>query len=314
MIRYFKSKNADSIFKIQGEGAFIYSKLTHTFERCNLYDEILFQKDEFMEIDEIEVRRFIHNIQGIDKALLRDNMMLHKAIAFACIAHEGQVRKGTKIPYIVHPFEVAQILSEAGADEEVICAGLLHDIIEDTNYTGEDLEALFGQRVRMLVESCTQECEGSWEERKQHYIEYLEKEATLDGMMISCADKLANIRSTKENYEKEKENVWKRFNRGKSAHSWYFSKLIDAFLPLQNYDMFWELNTIYKELFVSHYRKNDKLYQTNGIETYVYEKGKSDWILTFEKNTFSAEEGFQKIDDMTTRQIISKWELKEEES
>ena len=73
--------------------------------------------------------------------------MIHKAIEFAVIAHQGQTRKGTDIPYIVHPFEVAQLLTAAGADESVIVAGLLHDTLEDTTITTEDIFHAFGGEV-----------------------------------------------------------------------------------------------------------------------------------------------------------------------
>ena len=187
MIHYFQSENANSVFKIQGEGAYVYSKLTHTYERCNLYAEILTQKQKYHEIDEREAKRLIHQLEGEEVSLARhQNMKLHKAIAFASVAHAGQYRKGTNIPYIVHPFEVAQILSEAGAEEDIICAGLLHDIIEDTSYTATDLEKEFGKRVSELVLACTQECEGCWEQRKQHYLDYLTREATLDTMIFDA--------------------------------------------------------------------------------------------------------------------------------
>ena len=312
MIHYFQSENANSVFKIQGEGAYVYSKLTHTYERCNLYAEILTQKQKYHEIDEREAKRLIHQLEGEEVSLARhQNMKLHKAIAFASVAHAGQYRKGTNIPYIVHPFEVAQILSEAGAEEDIICAGLLHDIIEDTSYTATDLEKEFGKRVSELVLACTQECEGCWEQRKQHYLDYLTREATLDTMMISCADKLANIRSSKENYEKEGERFWGRFNRGKEGHSWYFSKLIDAFAPLQNYNMFWELNAIYKELFVVCYQGENVLYQTNGWETYVYRKESEKWVLENLSQAELEKQPLQKIDENEMRRIVMKWEMED---
>ena len=242
MATYYRSESGN-IFKIQGEGAYVYSKVTHCFERCNLYQEILTSKEKFEEVSKKDALYCIRKEDVSGTPPVKQYMKLHDAIQFACVAHEGQFRKGTNVPYIVHPFEVAQILTDAGAEEDVIIAGLLHDTLEDTDVTSEELETRFGKVVRELVENSTQEEGKCWEEKKQHYIQFLEEEATLDQLMLSCADKLANLRSTKQNYLLEKDAVWNRFNRGKQYHCWYFSKLIDAFTPLQDYDMFWELNT-----------------------------------------------------------------------
>ena len=78
-------------------------------------------------------------------------MKIQKAIVFATLAHEGQCRKGTNIPYIVHPMEVMQILTANGCNETVILAGILHDTLEDTQTTPEDILHIFGQEVLDLV-------------------------------------------------------------------------------------------------------------------------------------------------------------------
>jgi len=96
--------------------------------------------------------------------------MIHKAIQFATLAHKNQFRKGTNIPYIVHPFEVAQILTDAKCNEEVIIAGLLHDTVEDTDVAIGQIEQEFGHYVAELVSSCSEDKSQSWEERKQHTI------------------------------------------------------------------------------------------------------------------------------------------------
>ena len=97
--------------------------------------------------------------------------MIHEAIIFAALAHEGQKRKGTDVPYIVHPFEVAQILTKAGASESVICAGLLHDTVEDTEVTLEEIRQKFGGEVAGMVSVMTEDKSLSWEERKQKAVE-----------------------------------------------------------------------------------------------------------------------------------------------
>ena len=93
--------------------------------------------------------------------------MLNEAVEFATKAHEGQFRKGTKRPYIVHPIEVADIVTTMTRDPEVICAAVLHDTIEDcAGVTKETLEDRFGERVAMLVDCESEDKSKSWEERK----------------------------------------------------------------------------------------------------------------------------------------------------
>ena len=79
------------------------------------------------------------------------NMRIHKAIEFATLKHQGQTRKGTDIPYIVHPIEVMQILTASGCEEDIIIAGILHDTLEDTNTEREEIVEAFGARVAELV-------------------------------------------------------------------------------------------------------------------------------------------------------------------
>ncbi len=95
--------------------------------------------------------------------------MIDKAIQFAAIAHEGQYRKGTNIPYIIHPVSVGFLLQSIGCDEEVIVAGLLHDTVEDTDTELDDIKREFGERVASLVFSASEPDKTlTWEERKIH--------------------------------------------------------------------------------------------------------------------------------------------------
>lgn len=90
--------------------------------------------------------------------------MIDKAIAFATKAHEGQVRKGTSRPYIVHPLEVGEIISSMTEDEEVIAAAILHDTIEDCEgVTEEILQREFGERVAFLVAQESEDKTKTWE-------------------------------------------------------------------------------------------------------------------------------------------------------
>ncbi|MGZ9587330.1 HD domain-containing protein [Paenibacillus marinisediminis] len=177
------------------------------------------------------------------------NMMLHKAIQFGAVAHAGQFRKGTTVPYIVHPFEVAQILTAAGAEMPVICAGLLHDTVEDTQITIENITLEFGEDVAALVAGASEDKSKTWHERKQHTLDYLSSEATVRELMLACADKLSNMRSIAEDYSIVGDALWDRFNQGKDAQKWYYSGLTEALKRLQDYDMYREFVALYQQVF-----------------------------------------------------------------
>lgn len=154
--------------------------------------------------------------------------LIDRAIRVAEEAHRDQLRKGTSIPYITHPLAVGITLARAGRDEEVIAAGILHDTVEDTPLTLEDIEEEFGPRVATLVDGASEPNKKlRWEERKQHTVEFL-KTAPLDVRYITCADKLSNIRSVIVGYQLQGEDLWKVFRRGKDQQLWYYNSVADA--------------------------------------------------------------------------------------
>jgi len=131
---------------------------------------------------------------------------IEKAIRAAAVLHADQVRKGrTPYPYVTHLYTVATLVSEYTDDEDIIVAALLHDSLEDTDYSPAELESDFGSSVRRLVEGIserinTEEIEQKpWKERKKVYIERL-KEASEGSLLISAADKIHNMRSIIEEY------------------------------------------------------------------------------------------------------------------
>lgn len=215
-------------------------------------------------------------------------ILIHQAITFATVSHMGQTRKGTRIPYIVHPYEVGQILTAAGADTEVICAGLLHDTVEDTAATLEDIRILFGDRVAVLVAGASEDKSKTWRERKQHTIDYLAKEATLDELLLACADKLSNMRAIVLDYAEHGDHLWERFNEGRNQQSWYYGGLTDVLEPLHHYDMYWELVNLYQEVFVKYYRRfdTDMLIQDNGLELYMLHRDYPQWVPAAELDPY----------------------------
>lgn len=150
------------------------------------------------------------------------NNLIEKAREFAKEAHKEQVRKTTGAPYIGHPFHVAKILEDAGLPTAVIVAGLLHDTVEDTDVTIEDIFREFGNEVGDLVAYNTEEKEHSWEERKTHTVEQL-KRGTLYQKALVVADKFANLLELIRVHEKIGDDVFKAFKRGKEQQGWYFN-------------------------------------------------------------------------------------------
>lgn len=155
--------------------------------------------------------------------------MIDEAIEFATRAHEGQFRKGTKRPYIVHPIEVADIVSTMTQDEDIICAAVLHDTIEDCKeVTEETLKMEFGERVAAMVSQESEDKSRTWEERKGATIRHL-KTAPLEVKMIGLADKLSNMRDIDRDYPVLGDDLWKRFRmNSKAAMGWYYKGIVDA--------------------------------------------------------------------------------------
>jgi len=163
--------------------------------------------------------------------------MVFRAIKFVAEAHQGHYRKGTNIPYISHLMNVMKILCEIGCDKETIAAGILHDVVEDTSVTIEQVERIFGNRVASIVSGASEpdhlrknkDDKTSWWLRKQHTIEFITHEANLEQLIVSCVDKLDNITAIKQDFDQKGEKLWERFNASKSDQQWYYTALSIAF-------------------------------------------------------------------------------------
>ena len=156
--------------------------------------------------------------------------MIFQAIEYATRVHSGQYRKATQIPYIIHPLAVARILIEHGCRSEMVSAGILHDTLEDTRATVEEIVQFFGKEVADLVLSVSEpnHSDHTWENRKAFMLKHL-RTASRETLVISLADKLDNIRSIVGDYENLGENLWKRFNRPKEKQKWYYDALAVIF-------------------------------------------------------------------------------------
>lgn len=179
-------------------------------------------------------------------------MTILKAIEFSANAHLGHFRKGSETPYITHPFEVAKILASVvnpETNEALICAGLLHDTVEDTDTTMETIRKEFGEAVADLVASDSEDKSLPWEKRKQNTIDFLKNDATREMRILACADKLANLRSIKEDYAKIGDEVWEIFVRGKEKQGWYYKGIVESLRSLGDLAIYCELAELTKELF-----------------------------------------------------------------
>lgn len=172
---------------------------------------------------------------------------INKAFLFALYAHGEQKRKDG-LPYIVHPFEVGMTLSRNGAGEALICAGLLHDTIEDAYITPEQLRAAFDGEVAELVLEDSEDKSKSWEERKTAAIQSLYT-GSRSHQMLMCADKLANLRSIRDELAEEGDAVWRRFSRGKDKQAWLFRETVKALSPLAGLPMYEELKSLTEIIF-----------------------------------------------------------------
>lgn len=181
-----------------------------------------------------------------------DTAKIEQALALALKAHRGQVRKGSDTPYIMHPIEVGLILSQAGLSDEAICAGFLHDILEDTDMDIGRVRNLLGDRVAALVEFMTEPEHDTrpWDQRKQHTIELASRTEDREKLLLLLADKLANIRSVQRDQKRLGIRIWDRFNAGKERQAWYYAGLGEALRPrLTDHPLYGEYSRIVDDLF-----------------------------------------------------------------
>ncbi len=211
---------------------------------------------------------------------------LEKAIAFASQRHKGATRKGKDTPYILHPLETVTILAAMDADINLLMAGVLHDTVEDTDATLQDILDNFGEDVAELVASHSEDKSKSWQERKQHTIDELQT-ADIRHKMLVIADKIANLRDMAKDYRTVGENLWDRFNASKEYIAWYYNGIVDGLAELQRCentrDAYWELTNLYKDLFVSFYidEARGRIYQVScdiNYEGWMFSRQNPMWI------------------------------------
>ena len=175
-----------------------------------------------------------------------------RAFQFASEKHADQTRKASTIPYVAHLMGVASLVLEAGGDEDLAIAALLHDVVEDCGGAPmlNEVRRRFGQRVAKIVDGCTDADtypKPPWRERKEKYIRRLKLEDA-DTRLVSAADKLNNVRSILSDYRAVGESVWSRFHGGRDGTLWYYRTLRDVFLTYEPNRVTRELELAVREL------------------------------------------------------------------
>jgi myo-inositol-1(or 4)-monophosphatase len=175
-----------------------------------------------------------------------------KAVKFAIEAHQGTERRGKGYPYIIHPMEAASIVATITNDQEMLAAAVLHDTVEDTDVTIEQIREQFGDRVAELVQHETAPLDDSlsWREKKSAQIKQL-VDAPYDCKVVALGDKLSNMRVIAWDYRKMGDEVWKLFHapNGKTDVEWYYRSLGKALSELSDTLAYQEYIGLLEEVF-----------------------------------------------------------------
>ena len=185
--------------------------------------------------------------------------ILDQAIGFAVKAHSGMKRKGSETPYILHPMEAAAIVGSMTTDREVIAAAVLHDVVEDTETTLEEIRTLFGVRVAGIVAAESENkreelpAQETWELRKKETLAHLETETDVAVKMVALGDKLSNIRSFAREYRKRGDELWLDLNqKDPKRQAWYYMKIAKCLSELSEYDAYKEYVSLVNYVFKDH--------------------------------------------------------------
>ncbi|MBQ9522782.1 MAG: bifunctional (p)ppGpp synthetase/guanosine-3',5'-bis(diphosphate) 3'-pyrophosphohydrolase [Paludibacteraceae bacterium] len=184
-----------------------------------------------------------------------DSELLDRAIVFAVKAHHNTERRGKGFPYIVHPLESVEIVATITPDQELLAAAALHDTIEDTDVTVEDIRKEFGDRIANIVHAeSDQETEGvseedSWHARKQAAIARLAA-APYEAKIVAMGDKLSNMRAIWRDYQQKGDELWNIFHvKDKASHEWHYRGLAASLSELKDTFAYQEFERLLNEVF-----------------------------------------------------------------
>ena len=184
-----------------------------------------------------------------------DTDLLDRAIKFAVDAHHNTERRGKGFPYIVHPLEAVEIVATITPDQELLAAAALHDTIEDTDVTVEQIRAEFGDRIAELVHAESDQFtegvseEDSWHARKQTAIDRLAA-ASHDAKIVAMGDKLSNMRAIWRDYQLKGDALWSIFHvKDKASHEWHYRGLAASLSELSDTFAYKEFVRLLDEVF-----------------------------------------------------------------
>ena len=184
-----------------------------------------------------------------------DTELLDRAIVFAVRAHAGTERRGKGFPYIVHPMEAVEIVATMTRDQELLAAAALHDTVEDTDTTVEQIRAEFGDRIASLVASESDTVvegvseEDSWHTRKQAAIDRL-AQAPHDAKIVALGDKLSNMRAIARDYAQQGDALWNLFHaKDPKDHEWHYRGLAESLRELQDTFAYQEFEQLINQVF-----------------------------------------------------------------
>ncbi|MBR0305614.1 MAG: bifunctional (p)ppGpp synthetase/guanosine-3',5'-bis(diphosphate) 3'-pyrophosphohydrolase [Lachnospiraceae bacterium] len=182
--------------------------------------------------------------------------IVSEAIIFAVKAHDGMRRKKSDAPYILHPMEAAVIVGTMSDDQELIAAAALHDVVEDTDITIEEIEEKFGKRIKELVASETEDKRAdlppteTWRIRKEESLEDLKNTDDIGVLMVWIGDKLANMRSIYREWKVEGDAMWQKFNqKNVSEQAWYYRSIAKLTERLSDTSAWIEYNALTELVF-----------------------------------------------------------------
>lgn len=181
-----------------------------------------------------------------------ETSLFDKAVKLAVEAHSGTERRCKGYPYIIHPMEAAAIVATMTNDQEMLAAAILHDVVEDTDVTLEQIRELFGDRVATLVqhETAPSDKNLTWRERKAIQLQQLAA-APLDSKIVALGDKLSNMQGITVDFRQIGDEIWKRFHapNGKPDVEWYYRSLAAALSDLSETVAYQEFVKLIEKVF-----------------------------------------------------------------
>ena len=184
-----------------------------------------------------------------------DTALLDRAIVFALRAHAGTESRGKGFPYIVHPLEAVTIVATMTSDQELLAAAALHDTVEDTDVTIDQIRAEFGDRIASLVAADSDmpvqdmNAEDSWYVRKQAAIDRIAA-SSHDAKIVAMGDKLSNMRAIARDYAMQGDALWNLFRvNNRKDHEWHYRGLAEALRELQDTFAYKEFEQLINQVF-----------------------------------------------------------------